>query len=190
MARILPVRSRPRLISDFATAAECGPIGRTGGRAVKDGFGPLMTDYDGRELEVIALQHQHYEAPDLRKQSDERYWNFLEMEFDPRGADAKIGLQIRRVDDVPNTTPRGGGTVHTRASETGRPHDCTLPALKTLPNAEVRFTMLDGRPIRGARSQADGTVPVIGLVGVPRNTDLLATAYDGNQAQTQVVKTL
>ena len=170
---------------------ECsfGPIGRTGGRAVKDGFGPLMTDYDGRELEVIALQHQHYEAPDLRKQSDERYWNFLEMEFDPRGADAKIGLQIRRLDDVPNTSPRGGGVVRAGASETGRPHDCKLPAVKTLPNAEVRFTLLDGRPIRGARSLADGIVPVAGLAGVPRGTKLLVTAYDGADISSQVVQT-
>jgi len=148
-----------------------------------------MTDYDGRELEVVALQHQHYEAPDLRKQSDERYWNFLEAEFDPREADAKIGLQIRRVDDVPNTAPRGGGVVRARASETARPHDCKLPPLKTLPNAEVRFTTLDGRPIRGARSLADGAVPVAGLVGVARSTKLLLTAFDGEQALTQIVDT-
>ena len=90
---------------------------------------------------------------------------------------------------MPNTVPRGGGVVRTRASETGRPHDCKLPPLKTLPNAEVRFTTLDGRPIRGARSLTDGSVPVAGLVGVPRSTKLLLTAYDGNQAHTQIVET-
>jgi len=98
------------------------------------------------------------------------------------------GFPVSQVSHAPNTEPRGGGVVHARASETGRPHDCKLPPLKTLPNAEVRFTTLDGRPIRGARSLGDGTVPVAGLVGVPRGTKLLLTAYDGNQVRTQVME--
>jgi len=68
---------------------ECsfGPIGRTGGRRVKHDFAPLMRDYDGREVEAIALFHQSYEGPDLRRQTTPGYWNFLEMNFDPRGAE-------------------------------------------------------------------------------------------------------
>lgn len=170
---------------------ECsfGPIGRTGGRAVKGDFGPLMEDYDGRSIEAIALYHQHYEDPMLKKQTSPGYWNFLEIELDPSEADAKIGLQIRRLDDVPNTEARGGAQVRTRASQTGRPHDSQLPSIQTLPNAEVRFSLTDGAPLRGARSRADGSVPVSGLVGVARGTRVIVTAFDGKQAQSQTVVT-
>ena len=170
---------------------ECsfGPIGRTGGRAVKDGFGPLMEDYDGRPLEVVALYHQHYESPDLQPQTHPGYWNFLEIELDPRGADPKISLQLRRLDDVPSLAPRGGGLVRVKASETGRRHDSKLPAIRTLPNAEVRFSLADGAPLRGARSLADGTVPVAGLVGVARGTTIIVTAYDGDRVESLTVKT-
>lgn len=170
---------------------ECsfGPIGRTGGRRVKEDFAPLMEDYDGRAIEVVALYHQHYESPELKKQSDPRYWNFLEAEFDPRGADGKIGLQIRRLDDVPSLGPRGGSRVRVAASATGRPHDSLLPRIRTLPNAEVRLADVDGRPIRGARSLEDGTVPVAGLIDVPAGRSIVVTAYDGERAEAQTVRT-
>jgi hypothetical protein len=170
---------------------ECsfGPIGRTGGRAVKPDFGPRMEDYDGRPLEVIALYHQDYETPELASQTHPGYWNFLEMELDPSREDPRIGLRIRQIDDVPTLGPRGGGWVQVGASTTGRPHSCGLPEVKTLPNAEVRLTMLDGRPVRGARSRADGTVPVAGLVDVEPGTKLLVTAFDGERAETLVVET-
>jgi hypothetical protein len=170
---------------------ECsfGPIGRTGGRAVKDGFGPLMEDYDGRPLEAIALYHQSFESPNLKPQSSPGYWNFLEIELDPRGADPRIGLQLRRLDDVPNTKPRGGGAVRVRASETGRTHDSKLPPIRTLPNADVRFTLPDGEPLRGARSLADGSVPVTGLVGVPRGQTVIITVFDNKRVQSHSVVT-
>ncbi|RMF74433.1 MAG: hypothetical protein D6744_14500, partial [Planctomycetota bacterium] len=146
---------------------ECsfGPIGRTGGRAVKPDFGPLMQDYDGRELEVVALYHQKYEAPDLRPQTNPGYWNFLEMEFDPRAADPQIGLRLRRLNDPPAERPRGGGQVDVGASQTGRPPDSRLPPIRTLPNADVRLALSDGRPLRGLRSAADGSLPRAGLTG-------------------------
>ena len=170
---------------------ECsfGPIGRTGGRRLKHDFGPRMKDYDGRELEVIALYHQDYESPDLKRQTNPAYWNFLEMHFDTRGADANIQLLVRRLDEPPNPQGMGGGWVDVKASTTGRPIDSRLPELKTLPNAEVRFAATDGRPIRGARSLEDGRVPVSGLVDVSSGTKVLMTAFDGDSADVQLVET-
>jgi len=171
---------------------ECsfGPIGRTGGRGLKDGFGRLMEDYDGRSLEAIALYHQSYESPDLKPQSNPGYWNFLEMEFDPRQADAKIGLRIRKLEDVPNTGPRGGGEVRARASATGRTPDSLLPDVKLAGDAEVRVTRVDGRPVRGVRTMANGSLAVRGLVGVPAGETVLLTAFDGERAESKVVRTV
>ena len=171
---------------------ECsfGPIGRTGGRSPKSGFGRRMTDYDGRDLDMIAFYHQDYESPDLKKQTNPGYWNFLEMEFDTQPEDARIGLWIRRLDEPPNSEPRGGGAVYAGASGTGRPVDCLLPRLKTLPHAEVRFTTREGRPLRGARSRGDGSVAAAGLVGVAAGSDVIMTAHDGKNVDAQVVGTL
>ena len=170
---------------------ECsfGPIGRTGGRRLKHDFGSRMKDYDGRELEVVALYHQDYESPDLKRQTNSGYWNFLEMHFDTREADANIQLLVRRLDEPPNPQGMGGGWVDVKASTTGRPIDSRLPELKTLPNAEVRFAATDGRPIRGARSLEDGRVPVSGLVDVSSGTKVLMTAFDGDSADVQLVET-
>ena len=171
---------------------ECsfGPIGRTGGRAPKSEFGRRMTDYDGRDLDMIAFYQQDYESPDLEEQTVPGGWNFLEMEFDTRPQDASMGLWIRRLDEPPNSEPRGGGYVRVGASVTGRPVDCRLPPLKTLPNAEVRFTTLDGQPLRGSRSRADGSVPVPGLVGVVEGSQVIVTAYDGKKTESHVIKTV
>ena len=157
---------------------------------MKHDFGSRMQDYDGRDLDVIALYHQRYESPDLKQQSNPGYWNFLEAEFDPREEDAKIGLQVRRLDDVPSLGARGGGEVRVRASSTGRTHASLLPETRTLPNAEVRLTYLDGRPIRGGRSAADGRVLVSGLVEVPAGETVLLTAYDGSEVEALTVKTV
>lgn len=171
---------------------ECsfGPIGRTGGRRPKSGFGKRMTDYDDRDLDMIAFYHEYYESPELKKQTNPGYWNFLEMEFDTRPKDAKIGLWIRRLDEPPTSEPRGGGHVYVGASDTGRPIDCSLPRIKTLPSAEIYFSTMDGQPIRGSRSRADGSLPVSGLVGIVAGSEVVITAYDGERIASQVVTTL
>ena len=171
---------------------ECsfGPIGRTGGRRVKHDFAPLMRDYDGREVEAIALFHQDYEGPDPRRQTTPGYWNFLEMNFDPRGAEPRIGLRLRRLNDAPSRAARGGGYVDVAAAGTGREITCRLPALRTLPNAGVRFVTLDGKPIRGTRSLGDGAVAVTGLVGIAPGRKLIMTAHANGQAEARVVETL
>ena len=162
---------------------ECsfGPIGRSGGRGVKDGFGPRMQDFDGREVEVRALYHQSYDTPDLRKLDGPFYWNFLEMEFDPRPVDPVIGLRVRNLVDPPAEEPRGGGAVSQPASGTGRAPACSLPATKILPNAEVLLSTADGRPLLGARTLSDGTLPVRGLAAIGPGKPVIATARSGNR---------
>lgn len=171
---------------------ECsfGPIGRTGGRSVKPGFGRSMRDFDDRPLEVYALYHMEYGSPDLEPRSGPQYWNFLEMHFDPRGKDPHFVLRVRNLVDHPNETPRGGGLADDRASRTGRPHSCRLPHLTTLPNADVLFTTELGEPIRGARSLPDGSVPVRGLADFAADTVVLITAFDGKNTDVQAFKTL
>lgn len=170
---------------------ECsfGPIGRSGGRGVKEGFGPRMEDFDGRDVEIKALYHQHYDTPDLRKVDGPFYWNFLEMEFDPRGADPGIGLRVRNLVDSPSETPRGGGSVQERAANTGRVPSCSLPETKLLPNADVLLTAADGRPLRGCRTLADGRLPIRGLVDVSPGESVVATARRGSRISAKVLTT-
>jgi hypothetical protein len=173
---------------------ECsfGPIGRSGGRAVIPGFGPSMKDFDGRELDVFALYHKAHASPDLKghEPGDPFYWNFLEMDFDPSHSDPKIGLRIRNMIDAPGEAPRGGGSLEETASESGRPLTCRLPKIKTLPNADVRFVHTDGRPIRGTRSQKDGSVSLKGLPEIEPGTQLIVTAFDGQNSESQTIKAL
>jgi hypothetical protein len=147
---------------------ECsfGPIGRSGSREVKKGFARRMSDYDRRPLEMIALYHTKYDSPELTPIEGPKHWNFLEMHFDPRGPDPRFSLKIRNIIDPPSAATRGGGLAEDRASRTGRPHTCLLPPVRTLPDADVLFSTVDGRPIRGTRSLADGTVPLKGLVEI------------------------
>ena len=170
---------------------ECsfGPIGRSGGRGVKEGFGPRMKDFDGRDVEIKALYHQRYDTPDLRKVDGPFYWNFLEMEFDPRGADPGIGLRVRNLVDSPSETPRGGGSVQERAANTGRVPSCSLPETKLLPNADVLLTAADGRPLRGCRTLADGRLPIRGLVDVSPGESVVATARRGSRISAKVLTT-
>lgn len=170
---------------------ECsfGPIGRSGGRGVKEGFGPRMRDFEGREVEIKALYHQSYDTPDLRKLDGPFYWNFLEMEFDPRGAEPRFALRVRNLVDAPADTPRGGGQVVERAAATGRPPTCSLPAVKLLPEADVLLTTLDGRPIRGARTLADGSLAVPGLPDIEPGTTILATAQVGERVTAKRIVT-
>lgn len=171
---------------------ECsfGPIGRSGGRAVIQDFGPKMRDYDGRPLEVTSLYHKEHADPQLNSHAagDPFYWNFLEMEFDPAAADPGIGLRVRNMIDAPDEDARGGAPLETAASATGREPTCKLPEIKTLPNADVRFTTLEGRPIRGGRSDAEGRVFVTGLIGPSPGDTIMVAAQDGKQADAQLVK--
>jgi hypothetical protein len=80
--------------------------------------------------------------------------------------------------------------VEEHASNTGRAHTCTLPAVKTIADAGVRFAYLDGRPIRGTRSLPDGAIPVRGLVDVEPNTKIVMTACDGKTVDARVLTTL
>ena len=170
---------------------ECsfGPIGRYGGRSVKEDFGPTMTDYDGRPVEVTALYHKEYQSPTLEPITGPKYWNFLEMHFDPRPADPELSMKIRNLIDPRDVAVRGGGHVEATASHTGRKHRSHLPALTTLPNADVRFITREGHPVRGIRSQPDGTVPVTGLVEVPPETPLLMVAANEETQEIQEVIT-
>jgi hypothetical protein len=172
---------------------ECsfGPIGRSGGRSVIPGFGPKMKDFDGRALEVHCLYHNRHATPDLQPHAEGEpfYWNFLEMEFDPSQADPAIGLRIRNLIDPPSEEPRGGGSLQEPASASGRPLTCKLPAIKTLPNADVRFVHTDGRPVRGTRSRPDGSIALTGLPDIAPGTQLIVTAYDGKRSASQTIVT-
>ena len=172
---------------------ECsfGPIGRSGGRAVIPGFGPSMKDFDGRPLDVHALYHKTHATPDLQRQKKEDpfYWNFLEMEFDPTPADPKIGLRIRNLIDAPDEAPRGGGSLSETASQSGQKATCKLPAVKTLPNADLRIVHTDGRPIRGTRSRPDGSLPLKSLPNITPGTQLILTAFDGKESHSQTITT-
>ena len=169
--------------------SSCGPIGRGGSRRPKKDWAPRMKDYDGRDVEIHALYHAQYDTPDLRKRQGPPHWNFLEKQFDPRGAAPTISLKIRNIIDPPTIEPRGGGLLEREASTTGRVPTCGLPALETLPDADVYFKTLDGRPIRATRSLADGTVPLETLIDVAPGTSVLMTCTDGKGADARIVTT-
>lgn len=171
---------------------ECsfGPIGRSGGRAVIDGFGKVMKDFDGRDLTVKALYHKEFGSPDLAPVTGPFYWNFLEMEFDPRKADPAIALRIRNMIDPPNEKPRGGSGVLDSAANTGRHVNSVLPPTRTLPRADVLIASSNGHPIRGTRSGEDGLILLPGLVDVAPGTLLLVTAHDGTNAEAKLVRAI
>lgn len=173
---------------------ECsfGPIGRSGGRSVIEGFGPQMKDYDGRPVEVTALYHKTHADPLLNSHGagEPFYWNFLEMEFDPRQSDPTIGLRVRNLIDPPIVAPRGGGALETKASETGRIPASRLPGLQILAAADVRIVSTDGIPLRATRSGHDGRLAPTSLVDVPAGTKVIVTAFDGQNSESQVVTTV
>ena len=120
----------------------------------------------------------------------DRYWNFLEMEFDPRPRDATIGMRIRNLIDATLATPRGGGEISTVASATGRKPVAKLPPIKTLPLADVRFANIEGHPVQATRSDENGVVKINGLPDIPVGTRLLMTAFDGKQTESAVLTTI
>lgn len=179
---------------------ECsfGPIGRSGGRAPKPGFGRRMKDYDGREIEVTALYHAEFHSPELTAAQGPFYWNFLDMHFDPRprnprkpgNAQPAIGFAIRNLVDSPKDEPRGGGSASLSLSDTGRAITCRLPGVRTLGDADVLITTLAGEPIRGARTLGDGTLPLSGLIDIAPGTPLIVTAHAAEAAEAKMVRTL
>ena len=112
------------------------------------------------------------------------------MEFDTAQADPTIGLRIRNMIDPPTESPRGGGSLAEKASESGRPVTCQLPEIKTLANADVRFVQTDGRPIRGVRSLNDGSIPIKGLTDVEPGTKIIVTAFDGETSESQTIEVI
>ena len=147
-----------------------------------------MTDYNGEEVEVLALYHDRYGSPDLEEASGPTYWNILDMTFDTQKQDPWFGIKIRNVIDPPKELARGGGEISAVASETGRLPISSLPVIKTLANADVRFHLESGVPVRAVRSLADGTVPLKGLATVAPGTRLVMTAYDGVRAESRIIK--
>ena len=172
---------------------ECsfGPIGRSGGRAVIPGFGPQMKDFDGRPLEVTALYHSKHADPKLssHEKGDPFYWNFLELEFDPRKDEPAIGARVRNMIDPPGHEPRGGGSLDTNAAATGRRPVSQLADVQTLANADVRISSVNGRPIRGTRSGTDGQINAVRLVDIEPGTKVIVTAFDGDKSRSQVLVT-
>ena len=179
------------IVNQHHRVIECsfGPIGRSGGRGCIPGFGPKMKDVDGRELEIFALYHKSFSNPSLdgHQKGEPFYWNFLEMEFDPRPADPAIAMRVRNLVDSPDQAPRGGRELKTTASDTGRIPSAKFPKTKTLPSADVFITETNGRPIRGTRSDANGLVRIGGLVDVEPGTQVVVTAFDGSKSESQVV---
>ena len=111
------------------------------------------------------------------------------MEFDPR-QEGTINLKIRNLIDPPNETPRGGGWSEIKRASTGRPPSCVLPEIKTLPSADVRFSRLDGRPIRGTRSNDDGSLALVGLVDVKPGSQIVMVAVGDNTVDARLLTTL
>tara|TARA_B100000809_G_scaffold254524_1_gene291825 strand:+ start:478 stop:3090 length:2613 start_codon:yes stop_codon:yes gene_type:complete len=171
--------------------SSCGPIGRGGSRGLLTTFGPDMKDIDGRDVKVHMLYHLQYDSPSLRKNEGPPHWNFLEKVFDPTAKDPRMEMRIRNIIDAPGKEPRGGGSIDRLASSTGRLPSSTLPKnLKVLPDADVNFSTLDGKPIRGTRSLSDGTLPVTNLVDVAPGTRVLMTARSGDTVDARVVETV
>lgn len=173
---------------------ECsfGPIGRSGGRALIQGFGRKMKDFDGRPVDIYSLYHKNFSNPDQDSHaaSDPFYWNFLEMEFHPWKEERNIELRVRNMIDSPAIEPRGGGQLITSTRETGRPLSCRLPNLKVLPNADVLLMNEDNQTIRGTRSSVDGSIDLEGLQDIEPGTKIILTANDGKTVQSQFVETL
>ena len=73
-------------------------------------------------------------------------------------------------------------------SQTGREPISSLPAVKTLANADVIFYLETGVPVRAVRSLEDGSVPLKGFATVESGTRLVMTAYDGVRVESQIIE--
>ena len=185
-----------RNVRNNVIEAHFGYIGTEGYlRAPKHGFGPRMKDFNGEEVEVIALYHQYHVSPELRprrQREDERRdaQNFLEMIFDTDSEMPRVRMKIRNIIDSAKDEARGGGELDVPVFNTGRPLSCRFPALKTLPQADVVFYTLAGEPIRGTRSQEDGRILINGFVDVPPGTEVVMSSRNGGRVESRIIKTL
>ena len=164
---------------------ECsfGPIGRWGGRPLIGGFGPRFNDFDGRDVECLALYHHEFKNPQLVKQETKNYWNFLEMQFDPNGSKHNVSLTIRNLVDEPEEKARGGQAVQFLTRDTGRKPSVRLTNIKTLPDADILFLTRDGDPIRGTLSLADGKVLIEGLVDIQPGSQVIMVATTDHESE-------
>jgi hypothetical protein len=173
---------------------ECsfGPIGRWGGRSLVEGFGPYMKDFDGRELDCLALYHHEYSNPRLDKQPDVNYWNFLEMIFDPQSNEPVISMGLRNITDRPNAPIRGGSGINIKVSETGKIPEAQVSPATSLANADLLFLSAQGLPIRGSRSRSDGAIPITRLVGIKpgERVVMLAISNDKTVSQSLIATTV
>jgi hypothetical protein len=65
-----------------------------------------------------------------------------------------------------------------------------LPEIKTLPLADVRFSTLDGQPIRGTRSADDGSLALAGLVDIKPGSQIVMVAVGENKVDARLLTTL
>ncbi|MCZ6514506.1 MAG: alkaline phosphatase D family protein, partial [Acidobacteria bacterium] len=170
---------------------ECsfGPVARWGGRRLKPEFGPEMQDWDGRNLEVIALYHPQHESPDLKPQSEKRYWNFLELTADAEAAEPSLTATIRNIVDNPDEPPRGGARLEATGRSLGRPAASVLTDFEARPNAVVRVYRTNGVPLRAARADSEGWVRGLGLVEVGPGESVLVVDQLGGEASARILTT-
>jgi hypothetical protein len=65
-----------------------------------------------------------------------------------------------------------------------------LPEIKTLSSADVHFSRLDGRPIRGSRSNDDGSLTLATLVDIEPGSQIVMVTVGGGQVDAQLLTTL
>ena len=167
-----------------------GPVGRASGRRPKEEFGPAMSDYDGRQLEVIALYHSQYQDPSLTPNEGPFYWNFMEMAFDPRGENPSLFMKVRNLIDHPADPIRGGQALEANAIDLGRIAESRLPRTRFFPNADVQIALMDGMPIRASRTLTDGFLALRSLSGVKPGTPLLLTARTQSRTEARIIESL
>lgn len=165
-----------------------GPIGRYGGRKIKDGFGPKMVDHDGRDVKIHTFYHHEYGNPQLDPVEGPMVWNVLDGHFDPRNNDPVATLAIRNIVDGPQDAPRGGGLVRRGASTMGLANSRLPDGVKLLANADVLVLSESGQPLRATRTGTDGIVKLTTLAAEPQNVLLVARA--GGESTTLSTRTV
>ena len=171
---------------------ECsfGPVARYGGRSLKPGFGPRMQDWDGRNLEVIALYHQDFESPDLTPQSEPYYWNFLDLTLATDGPEPEVTSILRNIIDGPQDAPRGGGHLQVAGRTLGRAPASWLPAFQAAPGARIRVLRTNGKLLRAGRADAEGWVRGWGLVEINPGEAVLVVEQEDKKASARILTTL
>ena len=173
--------------------ASFGPIGRYGGRGLFPWTKREMKDLDQREIYFHALYHQNYQSPEdisKKRSPSPKYWNFLEMEFNPSLNIPRTTLKIRNLIDSPEITPRGDGMGNKSLLETGRELISQFPKnFKTIPNADVYFYFDDGTPITATKSKNDGTLLIKGIIDIPANTTIRMVSINTKENQIKIFKT-